>query len=155
RRIGTEPAHRRHTSTRFSTIRSRWGGGRVHLDRVHRRTCPLRPRSLLQVQEHAGERLRVLDLRHDLCELVDVNTEMLELLVGTRRRPAGQKTLRHEQIHAFPAEAWCRVEARRVAPGAAGEPRLLGKLALRALERRLPLLYPARGQLEELRSRRL
>src|SRR4051812_40744836 len=105
---------------------------------------------MLEVEEEAGQRLRVLDLRKQARQLRNRHADVLELLVGDRCGVTPLEAFGEEELHPLSAEARCREEAAHLAPGAPGEAGLLGELPLRALERSLAGLQPTCGKLEEL-----
>ena len=80
---------------------------------------------MLEVEEEAGQRLRVLDLREQAGQLGHRNSDVLELLVGIRRGLAAFQPLGEEELHPLAAETRGREEPARVTPGPAGEAGLL------------------------------
>src|SRR4051794_414308 len=100
--------------------------------------------SLQEQKPHQG--LRVLDLRD---RLVDGEPHELDLLLRLPALEAGGE----EEIHALVAEAGCREEGRKLLPRAAVETGFLAQLALRRLERHLPLVDHPGRQLEQLAAR--
>src|SRR5204862_5571964 len=90
-----------------------------------------------QIQKQSGERLGVLDLSEPRCDLADAPPHELELFVRLGACLAPLDALRGEEVHAFAAEAGCRVERGELAPRSAGQPRLLRKLAASGVEWRL------------------
>src|SRR4051794_24596553 len=77
------------------------------------------------VEQQAGERLRVLDLMEPLSDLGDRPADELELLVVGRSRFPTLGALDGEHVHPFATEAGRRPERRQLAPLAAGQAALL------------------------------
>src|SRR5581483_3840068 len=109
----------------------------------------------LEIQEEAGDRLRVLELADPRAELGDRPAHDLDVLVLLRLRLAGVDVLGEEQVHLLAAEARRRPEGRELRPRPAAQAALLAQLALRTRERLLPVLADARRQLEQRLARGL
>src|SRR5690348_17262747 len=74
-----------------------------------------------EIEQQAGERLRVLDLMEMLSDLRDRPANELELFVCGRRRQPMFDALGHEQMHPLPTEARRCPERRELTPLAAGQ----------------------------------
>src|SRR5215213_2637089 len=118
-----------------------------------RATIPASARA--EEQQERGDGLDVLELVEALLDVVDGPSDDLHVLAVVEFLLSAFEVLRDEEVHLLVEESGRREVCPETSPPAAAEPDLFLELALRRVERILPVVDLARRELDQFAPRRL